>query len=208
MLNRLNNLIMQAKITKESYALVEKLAYKFAYSTESLEYEEYLSVGLEGLVKAVNNYKEDSDAEFSTFATTCIRNAMCTKQKMLNRFDLQQDENVILDGNGEKEYEDGNDDELVTDSIVNLFTEEMGDSNVTDVLKMVVRKANKDNERNAEMALLHFGLVDDVEEPMDYKELSAKFQVSAERVRQVCVNTINAIKADENAKELLYAFVG
>ena len=84
----------------------------------------------------------------------------------------------------------------------------MGDSNVTDVLKIVVRKANKDNERNAEMALLHFGLVDDVEEPMDYKELSAKFQVSAERVRQVCVNTINAIKADKNAKELLYAFVG
>lgn len=207
MLNRLIHLTMEAKFTEESYALVLKMANKFAYGNTSLEYEELVSAGTEGLIKAINNYREDSDAEFSTFANTCIRNAMCTKQKMLNRFDLQQDENVVLDGNGEKASEDGEDD-AVTDGIFTSFTEEMGDSNVTDVLKMVVRKANKDNERNAEIALLHFGLVDDVEEPMDYNELSAKFQVSAERVRQVCVNTINAIKADKNAKELLYAFVG
>ena len=65
-----------------------------------------------------------------------------------------------------------------------------------------------DYERNAEMSLLHFGLVDEVEKPMDYKELSAMFNVSAERVRQVCVKNINAIKADDNLKDFLYAFVG
>lgn len=205
---------MKAEISKESYALVEKLAYKFAYSNETMEYEEYLSAGLEGLIKAVNNYNEDNDAEFSTFATTCIRNAMCTKQKMMNRFDLQQDENVVLDGNGEKDYDndsmiDDNEFTSTNDSIFDSFTEEMGDGrNVTDTLKMIVRNVNKDNNRNAEMALLHFGLVDNVNEPMDYKELSVKFQVSAERVRQVCVNTINAIKENKNAKELLYSFVG
>lgn len=198
---------MEAKFTEESYALVLKMATKFAYGNTSLEYEELVSAGTEGLIKAINNYREDSDAEFSTFANTCIRNAMCTKQGQLKRFDLQQDENVVLDGNGEKASEDA-DDEVVTDGVFNTFAEEMGDNNVTDALKVAVRKANKGNDRNAEMALLHFGLVDDVEEPMDYKELSAKFQVSAERVRQVCVNTINAIKADKNAKELLYAFVG
>ena len=84
----------------------------------------------------------------------------------------------------------------------------MGESNVTEALRMVIRKVNKDNERNAEMALLHFGLVDEVEKPMDYKELSAMFNVSAERVRQVCAKNINAIKADDNLKEYLYAFVG
>lgn len=198
---------MEAKFTEESYALVLKMATKFAYGNTSLEYEELVSAGTEGLVKAINNYREDSDAEFSTFANTCIRNAMCTKQGQLKRFDLQQDENVVLDGNGEKASEDA-DDEVVTDGVFNTFAEEMGDNNVTDALKVAVRKANKGNDRNAEMALLHFGLVDEVEKPMDYKELSVKFQVSAERVRQVCVNTIHAIKADESAKELLYAFVG
>lgn len=200
---------MEARFTEESYALVLKMANKFAYGNTSLEYEHYVSVGTEGLIKAINNYQEGRDADFSTFATTCIRNAMCTKQTQLKRFNLQQDENVILDGDGEKASEDGEDETTTaTNTIFNSLTEEMGESNVTEALRMVIKKVNKDNERNAEMALLHFGLVDEVEKPMDYKELSAMFNVSAERVRQVCAKNINAIKADDNLKDFLYAFVG
>ena len=200
---------MEARFTEESYSLVLKMANKFAYGNTSLEYEHYVSVGTEGLIKAINNYQEGRDADFSTFATTCIRNAMCTKQSQLRRFNLQQDENVILDGEGEKASEDGEDETTTaTNTIFNSLTEEMGESNVTEALRMVIRKVNKDNERNAEMSLLHFGLVDEVEKPMDYKELSAMFNVSAERVRQVCTKNINAIKADDNLKDFLYAFVG
>lgn len=200
---------MEARFTEESYSLVLKMANKFAYGNTSLEYEHYVSVGTEGLIKAINNYQEGRDADFSTFATTCIRNAMCTKQSQLRRFNLQQDENVILDGEGEKASEDGEDETTTaTNTIFNSLTEEMGESNVTEALKMVIKRVNKGNDRNAEMALLHFGLVDEVEKPMDYKELSAMFNVSAERVRQVCAKNINAIKADDNLKDFLYAFVG
>ena len=200
---------MEAKFTEESYALVLKMANKFAYGNTSIEYEHYVNSGTEGLIKAINNYQEDRDADFSTFATTCIRNAMCTKQTQLKRFNLQQDENVILDGDGEKPSEDGEDEiTATTDNIFNSLTEEMKDYNVTEALKMVIKKVNKGNDRNEEMALLHFGLVDEVEKPMDYKELSAMFNVSAERVRQVCVKNINAIKADDKLKDFLYAFVG
>lgn len=207
MSNHLNIITMEAKLTEESYKLVLKMANKFAHGNTILQYEELVSAGTEGLIKAINNYKEDSDAEFSTFANACIRNAMCTRQGQLKRFDLQQDENVVLDGNGEKASEDV-DDDGVTYGIFNYFTEEMGEHNVTDGLKMVVRRANKGNDRNAEIALLYFGLVDDVEHPMGYNELSAKFNLSAERVRQVCVNTIKDIQSDESAKEFLYSLVG
>lgn len=199
---------MKAEFSKESYALVEKLAYKFAYSNSSYSYEEYLNAGIEGLVKAINTFNEDSDAAFATYATTCIRNAMCTAQKVMKRFDLQQDENVVLDGNGERDTKNDDEDGGSTCGMFNIMADENSQINVTDALKVVVRKVNKDNERNAQIALLHFGLVDDEDEPMDYKEISVKFNVSAERARQVCVATINAIKADESAKELLYAFVG
>ena len=200
---------MEAKFTEESYALVLKMANKFAYGNTSIEYEHYVNSGTEGLIKAINNYQEGRDADFSTFATTCIRNAMCTRQTQLKRFNLQQDENVILDGDGEKPSEDGEDEiTATTDNIFNSLTEEMKDYNVTEALKMVIKKVNKGNDRNEEMALLHFGLVDEVEKPMDYKELSAMFNVSAERVRQVCIKNINAIKADDNLKDFLYAFVG
>lgn len=200
---------MEAKFTEESYALVLKMANKFAYGNTSIEYEHYVNSGTEGLIKAINNYQEGRDADFSTFATTCIRNAMCTRQTQLKRFNLQQDENVILDGDGEKPNEDGEDEiTATTDNIFNSLTEEMKDYNVTEALKMVIKRVNKGNDRNEEMALLHFGLVDEVEKPMDYKELSAMFNVSAERVRQVCVKNINAIKADDKLKDFLYAFVG
>lgn len=178
---------MKPIISAESYAIVEKLAYKFAYGNSSYKYEEYLNKGLEGLIKAINNYKEDTDADFATYATTCIRNEMCTKKKQMERFDLQQDENVDFT----------NYDGMVT---------EMADDNMADIIKSAIYKANKGNERNSEMVMLHIGL--NGEEPMDYKELSAKFNVSAERVRQVYVNTISTIKANENTKELLYSFVG
>ena len=200
---------MEAKFTEESYALVLKMANKFAYGNTSIEYEHYVNSGTEGLIKAINNYQEGRDADFSTFATTCIRNAMCTRQTQLKRFNLQQDENVILDGDGEKPSEDGEDEiTATTDNIFNSLTEEMKDYNVTEALKMVIKRVNKGNDRNEEMALLYFGLVDEVEKPMDYKELSAMFNVSAERVRQVCVKNINAIKADNKLKDFLYAFVG
>lgn len=200
---------MEAKFTEESYALVLKMANKFAYGNTSIEYEHYVNSGTEGLIKAINNYQEGRDADFSTFATTCIRNAMCTRQTQLKRFNLQQDENVILDGDGEKPSEDGEDEiTATTDNIFNSLTEEMKDYNVTEALKMVIKRVNKGNDRNEEMALLHFGLVDEVEKPMDYKELSAMFNVSAERVRQVCIKNINAIKADDKLKDFLYAFVG
>lgn len=179
---------MQATINDESYALVKKMATKFAYSSNSYEYEEYLTAGLEGLVKAVNTYKEDFDTTFSTYANTCIRNAMCTKKKGIERFDIQEDENVIIED-------------------VDILSEEMSEGNMADEVRRIIRKVNKGNERNAEMVMLHIGLIED-EDAMDYKEISARFNVSAERVRQVYVNTINAIKANENDKELIYSFVG
>lgn len=177
---------MKAEMTKESYALVEELAYKFAYSTTSLAYDEYVSRGLDGLIKAIASYKDDCGTAFKTYATTCIVNAMRTSKKKQERFDLVQDENILVE------------------NLDTLFTE-MGDDNMVDVTKKVILKANKNNERNTEMFMLNIGLVD---APMDYKELSAKFNVSAERVRQVCVNTRNEIKKDKTASGLLYSFVG
>lgn len=181
------NIIMKAEISKESYELVEKIAFKFAYGNTSYKYEELVSAGLEGLIKAIKTYKNDNNTKFSTYATTCIRNSMCTKNKAQERFDLTQDENVILD------------------DIDNLLTE-TSDDDMVNVAKKVILSVNSNNKRNAQMFIEHIGLTDNA--PMDYKELSAKFNVSAERVRQVCVNTKREIKRNKNATELLYSFVG
>lgn len=177
---------MQPTLNAESYSLVEKYAYKFAYSKTSHKYEEYVNVGLDGLLKAINTFKEDKGAEFKTYAITCITNAMKTKNKSLKRIDLTQDENVVIDN-------------------LDTLCEEMAEDDMAEVAKFYILKANNKNERNAEMFMLHIGLT--CESPMDYKELSAKFNVSAERVRQVCVNTAKTLRKDTKAIEALYAFV-
>lgn len=178
---------MKAEISTESYALVLKMAYKFAYGNESIKYEEYVNAGLEGLKKAVDTFKEGQGADFATYANTCIRNKMCTKQTQQNKFDLVQDENVIMDN-------------------IDTMLDEMVDDNMEEITRMAVMKANNNDERNAQMFLLHIGLGG--EKKLDYKEIGLKFNVSAERVRQICVKTQKTLKADKNAKAILYSFVG
>lgn len=177
---------MQAVFSEESYAIVEKMASKFAYGKTSLQYENYLNVGLEGLIKALKTYSQDCNTDFSTYAYTCVRNALCTSKKKGKRFDLQQDENIELD------------------EINNLLTETT-DDNMEEVAKQIIYDVNNHNTRNADMFMAHIGLTC---EPMSYNELSAKFNVSPERVRQVCVNTMRTIKNNKEHSELLYSFVG
>lgn len=178
---------MEVSINEKSYAIVEKLAYKFAYGNTSLLYDELLTAGLQGLEKAVNTFKKDDGTLFSTYATTCIHNAMCTAKRKCDRFDLTQDENVIIED-------------------IDTLAEEMVEDDMEQEAKSIILRVNKNNQRNAEMFMKNIGLIG--EKKMDYKELSVEFDISAERVRQVCVATRGAICKDKKATELLYSFVG
>ena len=178
---------MDASLNEESYALVLKMANKFAYGPNSIKYEELVNVGIIGLEKAVKTYNPNNGAAFSTYATTCIRNEMCTKDKRQKRFDLVQDENVVMDD-------------------IDTLVTETPDDNMTDVAKSIILKVNRQNERNANIFMQNIGLTCD--NKMDYKELSARFKMTAERIRQICVNTSRSIKRNKKFSDLLYSYVG
>ena len=177
------------KLEAKHYEMVDKLAYRFAYSMDSIKYEELKSIGYEALDIASKTFNESKGAKFETYLHTCVRNKMCTADgRMDKRKDtMQQDENVVIEN-------------------IDTKVIEMVDDDMESVAKRIIINANKGNERNAEMFMLHIGLTCD--KPMDYKELGRKFNVSTERVRQVCVNTQKTIKANKNTTELLYSFVG
>lgn len=176
---------MKASVNKESYALVEKMAYKFAYGNDSFKYEEFVSAGLEGLIKAVKTYNEDNMTQFSTYANTCIRNAMCSAQKKQDKFTLQQDENIILDS-------------------IDTLTEETPDENLEDIVRRAVLKINHHNKRNSEIFFLNIGL--NGEKKMTYEELGRKFNLTDERARQICVNTRKQIKRNKMLLSLIYSY--
>lgn len=175
------------QMTAKDFALVEKYAKKFVYdNTESVEYDEYVSAGLEGLIKALDKFDETKaeGTTFETYATRCILNELATKQRYIKKFDLQQDENVVLEEN---------------ETISETFQEE----DITKSIEFFVNKANNGNKRNVEIFFLNIGYYGD--EPMDYKELSKKFNMTAERCRQICANTRKAL---ESKKSYLYSFTG
>lgn len=180
---------MKAMISVESYEMVQKLANRFAYgNTRSLNYDHYVSVGVEGLKKAVDTFKEGTDATFSTYCYRCVMNAMVNEQKRLALHELEAND-------GETEHLEE----------WNGAYDEIRDERIEVILKQLIRKAVKNNERNAQIVELHIGLDD---EPMELKEIAKMFQLTHESVRLVCVKAIKSIREDKNARELLYSFVG
>ena len=180
---------MEAMISVESYKMVQKLANKFAYgNTRSLNYDQYLSAGIEGLKKAVDTFKDGTDAMFSTYCYRCVMNAMVNEQKRLALHELAT-----------------NDDENENLEEWNGAYDEIRDERIEATLKKLIYQAVKNNERNARIVELHLGLDD---EPMELKEIGKMFQLTHESVRLVCVKAIKAIREDKNARELLYSFVG
>ena len=180
---------MKAMISLESYEMVQKLANKFAYgNTRSLRYDHYVSVGVEGLKKAVDTFTENMDAMFSTYCYRCVLNAMINEQKRLSLHEL--------------ETNDGENENLEK---WNGAYDEIRDERIESVLRQVIKKVVNNNERNAKIVELHIGLED---EPMELKDIAKMFHLSHESVRLVCVKAIRSIREDDKAKELLYSFVG
>ena len=180
---------MKAMISLESYEMVQKLANKFAYgNTRSLRYDHYVSVGVEGLKKAVDTFTENMDAMFSTYCYRCVLNAMINEQKGLSLHEL--------------ETNDGENENLET---WNGAYDEIRDERIESILRQVIKKVVNNNERNAKIVELHIGLED---EPMELKDIAKMFHLSHESVRLVCVKAIRNIREDEKAKEILYSFVG
>ena len=180
---------MKAMISFESYEMVQKLANKFAYgNTRSLRYDHYVSVGVEGLKKAVDTFTENMDAMFSTYCYRCVLNAMINEQKRLSLHEL--------------ETNDGESENLEK---WNGAYDEIRDERIESILRQVIKKVVNNNERNAKIVELHIGLED---EPMELKDIAKMFHLSHESVRLVCVKAIRSIREDDKAKELLYSFVG
>ena len=180
---------MEAMISDESYVMVQKLANKFAYgNTRSLRYDHYVSVGVEGLKKAVDTFTENMDAMFSTYCYRCVLNAMINEQKRLSLHEL--------------ETNDGENQNLEK---WNGAYDEIRDERIESILRQVIKKVVNNNERNAKIVELHIGLED---EPMELKDIAKMFHLSHESVRLVCVKAIRSIREDDKAKELLYSFVG
>lgn len=176
-------------ISNESYVMVQKMANKFAYgNTRSLMFDQFVSVGVEALQQAVETYQEGSNIKFSTYLYRCVMNAMINEKERMKRHDLPE-----------------NDDANVNLEAYNGALDEIRDERIVDTLRLVIRKAVKNNERNAQIVELSIGIDRDA---MELKDIAVQFNLSHESVRLIREKAMNAIRCDKQAKTLLYSFVG
>ena len=86
-------------MVQQHYGLVVSQALRFT-NRYSSALEDYIQVGLIGLLKAIRKYNPEK-AKFSTFAVTCIRNEIC-------RFLNKKNKTKLVNFVEEKAYSDEN----------------------------------------------------------------------------------------------------
>lgn len=138
------------KIIKSNIRLVRHIAKQ--YSTEGYDFEDLVSIGIIGLIKAVDTYDVTKNIKFSTYSSRCISNEILMGIRKNNTINVQKvniEDTLSCDFEGnELKYldilEDKNSD-FVTKIIDNYLSKELLD--VIDSL----------SEKEKELVMLYFG---------------------------------------------------
>lgn len=90
----------QKELVNQHRKLVYHIARKF--NVPFYEYDDIISEGMVGLIKAAITYDEKQNNAFSTYASTCIRNEICLylRKKKKIRMETSLDAIYICDSNG------------------------------------------------------------------------------------------------------------
>ncbi len=190
---------METNFTVEQYALVEEIAAKKVHGkVYTVRYEEYKSAGLEGLLKGLKRYDENSGMPLKGYLKSCIRNEITSFYR--KRKDVAFDDNY--------EFETYRDelDEMREDQAVEVRKGNMHDTVERIVLDTVARidRNGRNAQRDAHIVNLYIGLNG---ASMKIKDIASMFNLSHENVRLVVRKTINAMRRDSYASSLIYGYV-
>jgi RNA polymerase sigma factor (sigma-70 family) len=182
-LKKVKTMTTMNKMISENYSMVLKAANLFAYrNTRSLVYDLYVNAGIEGLIKATETFVEGKRS-FASHAYQCIHQSMLNEKDRIARHNLpEKDDYDFAKYDGE--------------------VGEMSNPDTDRTIKLCIRKAVKNNERNAQ--ILEMNLIGGYE----LKELAEIFNLTHESVRLVCKKGVEALRKDPIVKVTLLGKVG
>lgn len=205
---------VRENIAKKYVPLLHKIANQLMCKTPpEMTYNDLLGYGEEGIVYAMNTFKDGMGQTFQQYLAWCIRNKMFTginEEGHTIKFSAYSQKKA-KEGNGEYisvtsissiggNSEDG-EDSISDDHIAQLGVEQQ-EPNPPEVWKQICEWAKSNfSERDADMFIRFYGL--DGEEPMEGKELAVKYGVSNCCVTISKKKIIEAIKKSNELKDLL-----
>lgn len=172
-------------LVEKNMRLVAHIAKK--YTTSSIEYEDMLSIGTIGLIKAINTFNFEKGNKLATYASRCIDNEILMVIRNIKKTanDVSLDEPIGKD-------KEGNEitfiDVIVTEDedVVENITNKDYISKIYDVIDDVL------DEREKEIIVNRFGLYN--HEVKTQQEIADELEISRSYISRIEKKAINKLR--------------
>lgn len=163
------------KLVEHNLRLVVYIAKKF--ENTGIDFEDLISIGSVGLIKAVKTFRGDKNIKLATYASRCIENELLMQLRKLSKLkgEVSLDKPLCDDGEGN---------ELVLADIMATESEEVGagldHSAEKDAIWQILNRLER---REQEIMILRFGL--EGKDELTQKEVADKLGISQSYISRI-----------------------
>ena len=176
----------RGKLIEHNLRLVVYIAKKF--ESTGIEFEDLISIGSVGLIKAVKTFKNDKNIKLATYASRCIENEILMQ--------LRKSSKIKGEVSLEKPLsEDGEGNQLVLADIMANENDEISTSIQHSAEKDAIWQVlNKLEKREQEIMVLRFGL--EGKEELTQKEVADKLGISQSYISRIEKKILGKMKKE------------
>lgn len=176
----------RGKLVEHNLRLVVYIAKKFEGT--GIEFEDLISIGSVGLIKAVKTFKNDKNIKLATYASRCIENEILMQLRKTSKIKGEVSLEKPLS-------EDGEGNQLVLADIMANENDEITSSIETsaekDAIWQVLQKLEK---REQEIMILRFGL--EGKDELTQKEVADKLGISQSYISRIEKKILSKMKKE------------
>ena len=187
MLGGVNNDFARGKLIEHNLRLVLYISKRF--ESNKVELEDLVSVGVIGLVKAVDSFKADKNIKIATYASRCIENEILMHLRKVNRTqnDFSLDEPLTVDEEGS---------ELVISDIIPASEDTYGIVDLEDEKQYLLNTLTTLDEREKQIMILRYGL--NGRDELTQKEVADLMQISQSYISRLEKRILKKLKTSMN----------
>lgn len=182
------------KLIEHNLRLVVYIAKKFDNS--GIDFEDLISIGSIGLIKAVKTFKIDKKIKLATYASRCIENEILMQLRKMSRIkqDISLEKPLFDDGEGNEM--------LVSDIIVNEDDAVDKDMDKDADKKIVYDLISNLNMREQEIMILRFGLAG--QDELTQREVADKLGISQSYISRIEKKILSDMKSKLEKQSFYY----
>lgn len=164
------------RLIESNLRLVAYVAKK--YSKEKKDFDDLVSIGTIGLIKAVNSFNPEKNIRLATYAVRCISNEILmvirAEKKLVNEVSLEEPIGKDSEGN-EISLMD-----ILTDEEESVFSDAMKEIHQKKLYRAIKHCLT---DREQEIIVLRYGLIDG--NPIPQREVAKQFGISRSYVSRI-----------------------